>query len=47
MTPPEGSFATTSADDRDDLADRAREHFRADTLEGLARSPKRLAPKYF
>ncbi|HSO37348.1 MAG TPA: L-histidine N(alpha)-methyltransferase [Labilithrix sp.] len=47
MTPPEGSFATTSATDCDDHDDHAQEHFRADTLEGLARSPKRLAPKYF
>ena len=41
MTPPEGSLGATSP------VESARERFRADTLEGLARNPKRLAPKYF
>lgn len=41
MTPPEGSLGATSP------VERARERFRADTLEGLTRTPKRLAPKYF
>jgi L-histidine Nalpha-methyltransferase len=44
MTPPEGNVATPPLLGRED---RTREHFCADTLEGLTRSPKRLAPKYF
>ncbi|MBS2019613.1 MAG: L-histidine N(alpha)-methyltransferase [Deltaproteobacteria bacterium] len=42
MTPPaEGGLEATSA------VESAREAFRRDTLQGLAASPKRLAPKYF
>ena len=41
MTPPEGSVGAAS------LLQTERERFRADTLEGLGRTPKRLAPKYF
>ena len=41
MTPPEGSLGATTP------TESARERFRADTLEGLGRLPKRLAPKYF
>jgi L-histidine N-alpha-methyltransferase len=41
MTPAEGGLAATSP------VETARERFRADALVGLARTPKRLAPKYF
>jgi L-histidine N-alpha-methyltransferase len=41
MTPPEGSLGAASP------VESARERFRADTLEGLGSTPKKLAPKYF
>ncbi|MBX3191354.1 MAG: L-histidine N(alpha)-methyltransferase [Labilithrix sp.] len=41
MTPPEGALSARSP------VEAARERFRADALEGLAGTPKTLAPKYF
>jgi dimethylhistidine N-methyltransferase len=41
MTPPQGCISGSSP------IESARERFRADALEGLGLTPKRLAPKYF